>query len=121
MQGMKKIFAALMVFTASMHGFSQDITAKIQYEPMQRGFMESNVNYFISLPTLLKTTEQPSSLRPYPSQIGMKMRKAYLSPDFYTKEFGFFCRKELQFEKSIKIPLRLRLGSLNYCNYLENK
>ena len=41
--------------------------------------------------------------------------------DYYTKNMGFFCKKELSLEKSTKIPLRLRLGSLNYCNYLEGK
>lgn len=44
-----------------------------------------------------------------------------LPGSFYTQHFGFFCRKELQIEKSVKIPLRFRLGSLDQCNYLEGK
>lgn len=41
--------------------------------------------------------------------------------DLYIKNFGFFCRKEWQIEKSTRIPLRLRLGSLEQCNILEQK
>ncbi|MFT3932531.1 MAG: hypothetical protein QM726_02855 [Chitinophagaceae bacterium] len=44
-----------------------------------------------------------------------------IEPDYYTRNFGFFCRKELQFEKSTKVPLRFRLGSLDYVNRLEGK
>ena len=44
-----------------------------------------------------------------------------ITADFYTCNFGFFCKKELQIEKSTKIPLRFRLGSLQYNDYLEGK
>jgi hypothetical protein len=46
---------------------------------------------------------------------------ATISADYYTRNFGFFCKKELQFEKATKIPLRFRLGSLQYNDYLEQK
>jgi hypothetical protein len=44
-----------------------------------------------------------------------------ISNDLYTRNFGFFCRKELQMEKATAIPLRFRLGSLDYVNKLEGK
>ena len=39
----------------------------------------------------------------------------------YQDRLTFFCRQEYKFEKSTKIPLRFRIGSLNYTNYLEQK
>ncbi len=44
-----------------------------------------------------------------------------ISADFYTRNFGFFCKKELEFEKMTKIPFRFRLGSVRYTDYLEGK
>ena len=41
--------------------------------------------------------------------------------DFYVKQLGFVCKKEWSFEKTTKIPLRIRIGSLSYCNWLEGK
>jgi hypothetical protein len=44
-----------------------------------------------------------------------------LSPDVYVKNFGVMCRQEWKLEKYLHIPLRVRMGSLEHCNYLEGK
>jgi hypothetical protein len=46
---------------------------------------------------------------------------AVIQQNFYTQHFGIMCKKELALEKATKIPFRLRLGSLQHCNYLEGK
>ena len=44
-----------------------------------------------------------------------------LPKDYYVKKLPFFCRKELQIERSTKIHIRFRVGSVEYCNKLEGK
>ena len=44
-----------------------------------------------------------------------------ISPDYYTQNFGFFCKKELQVEKLTKIPFKFRLGSVQQCDWMEGK
>jgi hypothetical protein len=40
---------------------------------------------------------------------------------YYSKNLGFFCRKEWQLQQATRLPLRIRLGSLDYVNRLEGK
>jgi hypothetical protein len=44
-----------------------------------------------------------------------------LPKDFYAKQLPFFCRKELQVQKAVGIPIKFRVGSVEDCDKLEGK
>ncbi len=50
-----------------------------------------------------------------------EVAKQIITPNFYTDRLGYFCKQEIKFEKSTKIPLRFRLGSVVDCDRLEGK
>lgn len=47
-------------------------------------------------------------------------RVNFASP-FNASGLPFFCRQEYRFQQLTQVPLRIRLGSLEHCNYLEGK
>ncbi len=47
--------------------------------------------------------------------------KQIIAPNFYTDRLGYFCKQEIKFEKTTRIPLRFRLGSVVDCDRLEGK
>ncbi len=44
-----------------------------------------------------------------------------LPENYYSSNLGFFCKKELQFQKAVKLSVKFRLGTVEYCNAIEGK
>lgn len=44
-----------------------------------------------------------------------------LPQDYYATNLGFFCKKEIVVQKTIKFPVKFRLGSVQYCDAMEGK
>ena len=51
----------------------------------------------------------------------IRAKPTMLPQSFYTQTIGYFCKKEIQIEKAVKMPLRIRLGSVAYTDKMENK
>ncbi len=67
--------------------------------------------FFQRQPSLLPVQKSHVAIRPTP----------FLSPDFYARQLGFFCRQEIKMDKITRIPFRFRLGSVEEVNRLEGK
>jgi len=59
------------------------------------------------------------NIKDAPKEVSLKA--SIIPANYYTQTLGFFCKKEIAFEKLTKVQFKFRLGSVEYCNYLEGK
>lgn len=50
-----------------------------------------------------------------------KKPTVFIRPDFMSSKQGYVCRQEWKFEKKTGLPIKIRLGSLDYVNKMEGK
>jgi hypothetical protein len=59
------------------------------------------------------------------SGAAITMRRPTTTPTlpvaFRVEDLAFFCRVEVHLEKATRVPIRFRLGSVDYVDYLEGK
>jgi hypothetical protein len=104
------------------------VAIRFYYFLIVSGLLFFGENIFGQPAPVAPTAARDTTLFPHLSVLEERsvLRSNVLSPspvpaDHYAKNLAFFCRQELKFEKAVRVPLRVRIGSLDECNRLEGK
>jgi hypothetical protein len=72
-------------------------------------------------PSSKQSLKSSSSVVFKPMKEVKKPAFSIIPQNYYSDRMGIICKKEWALERSTRIPFRIRLGSLQQCNYLEGK
>ncbi|MBL7749612.1 MAG: hypothetical protein JNM19_19390 [Chitinophagaceae bacterium] len=93
-----------------------------QKKPYDFGFSRKhllfiNSDFGINLPANDQIQPKDTAIKPARRDI----LYASISGSYYTDHLGIICKAELQLQKKTSVAIRLRLGSLDYVNWMEQK
>ncbi len=118
----QRICYFLVVFVTGFCGtiFSQQPFAS--NHSFTAGFRAMNVGAMPHVNSQIKLSETFSGqpMQQYQGNL-IFSKRSIIRGSHYSSNLSFFCKKELQIEKLTSVPLRFRLGSLDYVNWLERK
>ena len=116
---MKKL---LGIFYACL--WSQLLLAQITAVATPTGFHQLKTQLH-EIPKQLKFAEQIQQFTLEENQKNtfnlMKKEQQQMPAAYAYKDLAFFCKIEVQLEKAVKLPVKFRLGSVDYVDYLEGK
>lgn len=118
MKIMKKTFVILSFCLCSHLLVAQmmvHVTSK-NYQGLQTKLVQEpkNINFTQQIQHFTFQENKKNTFNPLDNQQQMPSAYAY-------KDLAFFCKIEVQLEKAVKLPVKFRLGSVDYVDYLEGK
>jgi len=60
------------------------------------------------------------SYSPVPTGL-INLNKIIVPANFYVENLGFFCKQELKFQAATQLPIKFRVGSVQYTDWMEGK
>src|SRR4051812_33270464 len=111
------LFVVVLILIFDGEIFSQPKPQKINYPAINHPPAAADIVYNFRFQDPKKIPAENFERNQYKPPLQLHLN--VLPGSFYSGHLSFFCRQEIQLEKAISIPLRFRLGSLGYVDYLE--
>ena len=115
-RSLKIIVVLLLSFNGEIFGQVNNVTSQ------NKSLIKKEIHYEITS-GIIKSKYFGNQILNTNNSAGGKSEFVRLSAKFpyYESHLGFFCKKELQLDKITIVPLRFRLGSLEFVNWMEQK